>query len=331
MRRRPPSPSFTPIPKASAPVQKGIIISPKASARALSTSQANFQHLYNVWLQSFSVNTRKAYAGDLKTLVEWREISTEKELMKLLSGMTSAEGNMMALEWQNNLVAQGLAPSTTNRMISALKAFLKLLRMNGWLSWTLEIPKRRAKAYKDTKGCGADAVETVIQQLTEQDGPKPARDEVILRLIWGLGLRRGELAHLEVRDINLKAQKIMILGKGRHEAEALSLTTKMVSALRKWLQYRGTKPGALFWNFSRTGINQRLTGKGIWRITHRYGLGRPHGVRHAAITTALDKTKGDVRTVMRFSRHRDLNTLMIYDDNRRDGAKKISEALEEDI
>ncbi len=331
MRRRTPSYSLTPIPKGSASSQKGVIVAPKGSARALSTSQANFQHLYNVWLQSFSVNTRKAYAGDLRALAEWHEVSTEKELMKLISGMTAAAGNMMALEWQNGLVALKLAPSTINRMISALKAFLKLLRMNGWVNWTLDIPKRHTKAYKDTKGCGAKAVETVIQQLAEQSGPKPARDEAIIRLLWGLGLRRGELANLEIGDIDLKSQKIMILGKGRHETEALHLTAKMIAALRRWLQHRGTKPGALFWNFSRAGINQPLTGQGVWRITHRYSLGRPHGVRHASITKALDKTKGDVRTVMRFSRHRDLNTLMIYDDNRRDGAKKISEALEEDI
>jgi integrase/recombinase XerC len=44
----------------------------------------------------------------------------------------------------------------------------------------------------------------------------------------------------------------------------------------------------------------------------------PHGLRHAAITEALDLTGGDVRKVKRFSRHRDLQTLVVYDDNRVD-------------
>ena len=45
---------------------------------------------------------------------------------------------------------------------------------------------------------------------------------------------------------------------------------------------------------------------------------RPHGLRHAAITEALDATGGDVRAVQRFSRHRSLATLQLYDDSRQD-------------
>ena len=45
---------------------------------------------------------------------------------------------------------------------------------------------------------------------------------------------------------------------------------------------------------------------------------RPHGLRHAAITSALDATGGDVRRVSRFSRHRDIKTVMVYDDARAD-------------
>ena len=318
-------------PKVSTSVQRGVIQTPKAATRALSASQINFQHLYSVWLQSLAENTRRAYGRDLRALVEWHEISTEQDLMRLLAGMTAAEGNMMALEWQNELVRRKLSPATINRMIAALKAFLKLVRMNGWVNWAIEIPKRRVKAYKDTKGCGAKAVEAVIQHLSVQESPKAARDETILRMIWGLGLRRGELTALDIKHLDLKTQKIMVLGKGRHETEVMSLTEKMIDAIRRWLKHRGTKPGALFWNFSRAGTEQRLTGQGVGKMTRSYGLGRAHGLRHAAITMALDKTNGDVRTVMRFSRHRDLNTLMIYDDNRRDGAKKISEALEEGI
>jgi integrase/recombinase XerC len=44
---------------------------------------------------------------------------------------------------------------------------------------------------------------------------------------------------------------------------------------------------------------------------------RPHGLRHAAITAALDLT-GDLRAVQRFSRHKDVRTLTVYDDNRQD-------------
>ena len=55
---------------------------------------------------------------------------------------------------------------------------------------------------------------------------------------------------------------------------------------------------------------------------------RPHGLRHAAITEALDRGT-DVRAVQRFSRHRDLRVLLVYDDNREDLGGKVACALAE--
>lgn len=42
----------------------------------------------------------------------------------------------------------------------------------------------------------------------------------------------------------------------------------------------------------------------------------PHRIRHSAITESLNLTNGDVRKVQKLSRHKKLDTLMIYDDNR---------------
>lgn len=73
------------------------------------------------------------------------------------------------------------------------------------------------------------------------------------------------------------------------------------------------------------------------RVAH--GLGRrarvprgtnPHGLRHQGITRALDLAHGDVRKVRRFSRHAKMETLLKYDDNRRDEAGAISRMLGED-
>jgi len=50
-------------------------------------------------------------------------------------------------------------------------------------------------------------------------------------------------------------------------------------------------------------------------------------LRHAAITEALDITRGDVRAVQKFSRHRDLRTLTVYDDNRRDLAGEVAKLV----
>jgi integrase/recombinase XerC len=53
----------------------------------------------------------------------------------------------------------------------------------------------------------------------------------------------------------------------------------------------------------------------------------PHRIRHSGITAALDATGGDVRKVQKLSRHANLNTLMIYDDNRLNVQGEISDLL----
>ena len=53
-------------------------------------------------------------------------------------------------------------------------------------------------------------------------------------------------------------------------------------------------------------------------------------LRHEAITRALDKTNGDVRTVQRFSRHADPRTLLLYDDHRLDQAGDVARLVAED-
>jgi integrase/recombinase XerC len=121
-------------------------------------------------------------------------------------------------------------------------------------------------------------------------------------------------------------------GKGRTEKTRLTLPSETQDALRGWLSVRGDEPGALFLNFDRAGKGKRLTGKGVYNTVRRLGadLGLktwPHGLRHAAITEALDLTGGDVRKVQRFSRHRDLQTLTIYDDNRVDLAGEVSKLV----
>jgi integrase len=53
----------------------------------------------------------------------------------------------------------------------------------------------------------------------------------------------------------------------------------------------------------------------------------PHGLRHAAITEALDLTGGNVRAVQRFSRHRDVRVLERYDDNRKDLGGEVAKQV----
>ncbi len=96
----------------------------------------------------------------------------------------------------------------------------------------------------------------------------------------------------------------------------------------------GRNMGPLFLNFDRARKGRRLTGAGLYALVRKLGKSVgvetwPHGLRHTAITEALNLTQGDVRAVQRFSRHRDLQTLVVYDDNRVDLGGEVAKLVAE--
>ena len=152
------------------------------------------------------------------------------------------------------------------------------------------------------------------------------RDYALLRLLWGNALRRNEVSQLNVGDFDPDGKTLRIFGKGRGtQSEVVDLGDSTVEAIADWLATSTTKrPNApLFIALDFHNRGHRLTGDGIRRIVVRVcdlaGIKKPmspHRIRHSAITAALDATDGNVRKVQKLSRHRQLDTLMIYDDNR---------------
>ncbi len=109
----------------------------------------------------------------------------------------------------------------------------------------------------------------------------------------------------------------------------LTLPGPTRAALGAWIEVRGEAPGPLFPPLSRTAGTDRLSAGGLYRIVRTLGRRagvpvRPHGLRHAAITEALTLMGGDVRAVARYSRHRDLRVLTLYDDARTDLAGEVA-------
>jgi integrase/recombinase XerC len=206
---------------------------------------------------------------------------------------------------------------------------VKLARTLGMVPWSLELAGVKSAKYRETKGPGRVGFRAVLDLAEADSTAKGQRDRVVLRLLWDLALRREEVVSLDVSNVDLSAGTLSILGKGRRERETLTLPASTVAALRAWLAVRGTTPGPLVVNMDRNTKGERLTGAGLYHLVQtlgrRAGLTvRPHGLRHAAITEALEKTGGNVRAVQRFSRHRDLRTLTTYDDNRADLAGDVA-------
>jgi len=267
--------------------------------------------------------TLEAYRRDLEDFRSFVGARTVDEAAERLFSRGHGEANALALSYRAELVERGLAPATINRRLAALRSLVKLARTLGFVPWALEVSGVKSEAYRDTRGPGPSGFRRLLVVLAERTDAKAARDVALVRLLYDLALRRGEVVSLDVEDVDLEAGTVDVLGKGRTERVRLTLPEPTKAALRGWLAVRGTEPGPLFVNFDRAGKGSRLTGRSLCRIVRGLGTAaglevRPHGLRHAAITEALDLLRGDVRKVQRFSRHRDLRTLNRYDDNRED-------------
>lgn len=295
------------------------------AAAPLTFSAVSPDRLVAAFLEGRNPRTVDAYRRDLEDFRAFLGAPTATAAIRLLMSSGHGAANETVLRYRAHLLER-VAPATVNRRLAAVRSVVKLARVFGLVPWALEVASVKSERYRDTRGPGRAGIVRLFGALEGDTTGKALRDVAILRLLYDVALRRGEVVSLDLEHLDLETGTVSILGKGRTERVALTLPEPTKAALRSWLLIRGTDPGPLFPNFDRARktVENRLTGRSVARLVAEVGrlagLGhvRPHGLRHSAITEALALTRGDVRAVQRFSRHRDLRVLTVYDDNRED-------------
>jgi integrase/recombinase XerC len=287
------------------------------------------------FLAGRSRHTTDAYRRDLQDFARFCGVATPDVAAALLLYRGPGPANLLALEYRNHLHAAGRAPSTINRRLAAVRSLVRLARVTGLAPWSLEVEGVEGRSYKDTRGPGADGFRRLRERAAGRTDAKGLRDRAIVALLHDMALRRGEVVGLDLADYDPDAGTLAVLGKGRTAKERLTLPPPTREALASWLAVREPGYGPLFRSLdpARKG-DGRLTGAAVYGIVRRLGEAvglrcRPHGLRHRGITAALDAGL-DLRAVQRYSRHRDLRTLQLYDDNRQDlggaVARRVAEA-----
>lgn len=310
-------------------MRKPVAITPSQRSGALTRSS-----LVASFLAGRSPRTLEAYEQDLRDFARYSGAETLEEAARRLMAGGKGHAHETAHAYRADLLVRGLAPSTVNRRLATLRSLVRMARLFGAVDFTLDVESVKSQTYRDTRGPGRDGVRLLLGVLAARKGNKAVRDHALVRLLFDLGLRRGEAVGLDLEDVDLHAGVVRILGKGRTEREALTLPAPTKAALEAWVSVRGTWPGPLFVNVDRASKGSRLTGRSVARIVASLGAAvglvvRPHGLRHAAVTEALDATGGNVRAVQRFSRHRDLRVLTLYDDNRLDLGGEVARLVAE--
>lgn len=148
------------------------------------------------------------------------------------------------------------------------------------------------------------------------DAPTAARDDAVLELLYGSGLRVSEVCSLRPGDVDLARSRITVWGKGGKQ-RSVPLSAPAVAALGRWIREHrplltpatAAEADALFWN--TRGV--RLTPRDVRRLLDRRSAHptHPHALRHTFATHLLDGG-ADLRAVQELLGHADLSTTQIY-------------------
>jgi integrase/recombinase XerC len=294
------------------------------------------ERLYAEFLAGRSPNTLNAYRQDLAAFAAFQGDGSQGEALEALIGLRAGDGNSRLLAWRAAMLEAALAPATINRRLSAVRSALRFARTIGATTWVPEIKGLKAQTYRDTRGPGLDGTRALLRAAAEKSPAKAARDTAVIRLMFDLGLRRGEVVGLDVDDVDHPGRRLWVLGKGRTQKEARTLPAPTLEAIDCWLAVRNRvaidDEAALFVNDSHKRPGTRITGNGACRVIRSLGntagvQAHRHGLRHASITAALDTSNGDVRAAQAHARHASPQTTMRYDDNRQDLAGRVAASL----
>ena len=172
-----------------------------------------------------------------------------------------------------------------------------------------------------------------LLKLPPEDDPFGVRDRAILEILYGSGVRVGELCALDLDDIDFSARRLTVMGKGRKE-RLVPLGEPGMAALRKYVATARPKtiteaspPAALFYNKRGRRIGQR----DVRAMVHRYieevvpgGKASPHTFRHTFATHLLEGD-ADLRSVQELLGHVDVKTTQIYTHVSRERLRKVYE------
>ena len=263
--------------------------------------------------KNLSLNSIYAYKRDLvqlfqnKTNLELKEIS-EQSLIENL----------------NSLRVRNTSSRSLARKISCYKHFFRFALDEKWIKENpclkLKSPKYLTKL---PETLSVDEINLLLNSSKIADNKKinNIRNNTLIELIYGTGLRVTELVSLPLNTIHENSEIILIKGKGNKE-RLVPVSSSAKEAISKWLIFRkkikmtenskkflfpaNSKMGHLsrvqFFNILRKiSIHAGLSGKKI----------SPHVIRHAFATHLLSNG-ADLRVIQSLLGHSDIATTQIY-------------------
>ncbi|MGH3109644.1 MAG: tyrosine recombinase [Gaiellaceae bacterium] len=221
--------------------------------------------------------------------------------------------------WLASMRADGLAPSTLARRVSAARTYFRHLNLIGARS---DNPAAAIKLPRRGRGLPRVLSPAETERLIDAaigSAPRTLRDRALVELLYGAGLRVSEAVGLEKGAIDLESRIVRVLGKGGKE-RFVPLGRPAAEATRRYLALgrphldRRYRPD-LFLNARGGALTRAGAFLILRRLAEKAGLepGRvhPHLLRHSFATHLLEGG-ADLRSVQEMLGHADLGTTERY-------------------
>ncbi|WP_298933281.1 tyrosine recombinase XerC [uncultured Ramlibacter sp.] len=255
------------------------------------------------------------------------------DLQRLSDNAVQAGVGLLAVQnthirrWVAQMHGAGRSGRGIALILSGWRGFYVWLGRQGLVTSNPVLDVRAPKSPKPLpKALGVDdAVQLASYQDGEADPWLEARDAAMVELLYGCGLRVGELVGLDAVAstaargwIDLQAGEAHVLGKGS-KRRSVPVGSKALQALQHWLDVRGEVATALAQPALFTGRHgTRLTAQAIWQRLRqrslRAGLAtpvHPHMLRHSFASHVL-QSSSDLRAVQELLGHASISTTQVY-------------------
>ncbi len=279
-----------------------------------------------VALASVAPNTVDAYRRDVLAFCQWAERAGIES--------PSAVDRRLLRRYLAYLGTRRYARRTVARKASSLRRYFGWLHRSGRIGADptvgLSAPKGEARLPRVLRD---DELDTLLDHpggRVAHDHPAIRhRDDAVLELLYGSGLRVSELCAISSPDVDLERRSLTVWGKGGKQRQ-VPISAPAAAALAAWLQVgrpvlenADSPPDRVFLNRKGRGLSPR----DVRRIIDRRASAptHPHALRHTFATHLLDGG-ADLRSVQELLGHSDLSTTQLYTHVSRERLRSILDA-----
>jgi integrase/recombinase XerC len=275
------------------------------------------QYLRVLRQRNASPHTLKAYSGDLDSFAayvgprDWKRID-----------------HIAIRGFLSHLYLRGLSKTSVARALAAVRSLYRWLAQEGVVEQnpaklvsTPKLPKKLPRVPT------IEEMNNVLDGAMPEVAAFPERDQLLLELLYGCGVRNSELTGINLEDIRLSTEAILVRGKGKKEryvpfagTAAAALSAYLPARLRVLAEARHghephkNEPRALLINRRGGRLTTRSVGRIVKKIAVAKGLSpdvHPHTLRHAFGTHMLEEG-ADLRAIQEMLGHERLSTTQRY-------------------